>query len=196
MDHVEFLRNFYRKAKVQGADFPNIKFSETNLSQTTRYRIATYLFNKEAVDTEDYALTRLLFKEELALRTYVSRHNAWQTYDVDLFYLSAYNLSQYRAIENLALFLAAKRIDFDAAIGFDQEFLLCFESDDVINYDGEVDNDNSNDPLRQLKNYFVTVPAEEIDSNLSEWSKGKELYFSGFKFPISSDYVKRLLSLT
>ena len=196
MDHVDFLRGFYRKAKVQGADFPNIKFSETNLSQTTRYRIATYLFNKEAVDAEDYALTRLLFQEELALRTYVSRHNAWQSYDVDLFYLSAYNLSQYRAIENLALFLAAKRIDFDAAIGFDQEFLLCFESDDVINYDGEVDNDNSNDPLRQLKNYFVTVPAEEIDRNLSEWSKGKELYFSGFKFPISSDYVKALLSLT
>jgi len=196
MDHVDFLRGFYRKAKVQGADFPNIKFSETNLSQTTRYRIATYLFNKEAVDAEDYALTRLLFQEELALRTYVSRHNAWQSYDVDLFYLSAYNLSQYRAIENLALFLAAKRIDFDAAIGFDQEFLLCFEGDDVINYEQEAGTDTSRDQVRRLKNYFATVPAEEIDRNLNEWSKGKELYFSGFKFPISSDYVKRLLSLT
>ena len=196
MDHVDFLHNFYRKAKAQGANFPNIKFSETNLSQTTRYRIATYLFNKEAVDAEDYALTRLLFQEELALRTYVSRHNAWQSYDVDLFYLSAYNLSQYRAIENLALFLAAKRIDFDAAIGFDQEFLLCFESDDVINYESEAGTDTSKDQVGWLKNYFTTVPAEEIDRNLNEWSKGKELYFSGFKFPISSDYVKRLLSLT
>lgn len=193
MDYVEFLCNFYWKVKVQGVDFLNIKFFEINLSQMMWYWIVIYFFNKEVVDIEDYVLIRLLFKEELVLRIYVFRYNVWQIYDVDFFYLSVYNLSQYWVIENLVFFLVVKCIDFDVVIGFDQEFFLCFESDDVINYDGEVDNDNFNDLLRQLKNYFVIVFVEEIDCNLSEWLKGKELYFSGFKFLIFFDYVKVFL---
>lgn len=139
--------------------------------QQERQKILLALFDDHRPD--DYELVRFLFLQELELR----KREPWKfrTYNIDLLYLAAFLLAQYREVGDLWRFVELKGLDQEAEGDFDSEFLLCLGIDKVYNLMAKTDN-----PLQFKAAHLIGKKPEEApftQEELDLWEENKRKYF-------------------
>lgn len=151
------------------------------LTQFPRHRLIVALYDD--LQEQDYDLVRALFLEEMQLRKTVDVNLGWHdNYDVDLFYLVAFLLSEFRRTDDFWLFAESKFIDFDSGAGFDIEHLLSFGINNVY----QLLKENTHHPLYpKVVGLLGTSPEEAWIRNcdIAQWRDGKRAYF-GNPFPV------------